>query len=392
MSANNASSGRSYSKLVATKLSSNFREATQVQTAALPDSAKLATEHVLVRNVFAGVNASDVNYTAGKYLPGVKPPFDCGFESIGVVIALGGSEAEQQQTRTKYQIKEGDTVAVVQYGAYAEYQIVRARLCIGFGRMAPSPALLPLLVSGLTASIALEQAGGIKIGSSDKSGKKLTVLVTAAAGGTGLFAVQLAKLSGHHVIATCSSPAKAAYLKQIGADRVVDYKSESLDAVLKKEYKKGVDVVYESVGGETFDVALKHLSVFGRLIVIGMIAGYTDQSAWQGSAKPRPHVSAYILGKSASVVGFFLNNYTHLWRSHAAILSQLVARGEMRSVYDTQLFRGVAACVDAVEYLYTGKNIGKVIVHILSEEDEAKLLNAYPKRDAAAQTPYKSKL
>ena len=65
-----------------------------------------------------------------------------------------------------------------------------------------------------------------------------TVLVTAAAGGTGQFVVQLAKAAGNHVIATCGSPDKAEYLKRLGADRVINYKNEDLKAVLKKEYPK----------------------------------------------------------------------------------------------------------------------------------------------------------
>jgi hypothetical protein len=99
-----------------------------------------------------------------------------------------------------------------------------------------------------------------------------TVLVTAAAGGTGMFAVQLAKLAGNHVVATCSSPAKVELLKRLGADRVVDYKVESLKAVLRKEYPKGVDLVYESVGGDMFRTAVGALADKGRLVIIGMMS------------------------------------------------------------------------------------------------------------------------
>ncbi len=80
-----------------------------------------------------------------------------------------------------------------------------------------------------------------------------TVLVTAAAGGTGQFAVQLAKLAGNTVIATCSTPEKVKLLKELGCDRVINYKTENLEQVLKSEYPNGVDIVYESVGGETFN-------------------------------------------------------------------------------------------------------------------------------------------
>jgi NADPH-dependent curcumin reductase CurA len=89
--------------------------------------------------------------------------------------------------------------------------------------------------------------------------------------GTGLFAVQLAKLSGAHVIGTCSADDKGLILTRLGCDRVVNYKKESLEQVLRKEYPKGVDVVYESVGGEFFDVAVRNLATKGRLIIIGVL-------------------------------------------------------------------------------------------------------------------------
>lgn len=72
-----------------------------------------------------------------------------------------------------------------------------------------------------------------------------TVLVTAAAGGTGHFAVQLAKRMGCHVVATCGGAAKVAALAELGADRIIDHTQEDVHAVLKKEYPKGVDLVYE---------------------------------------------------------------------------------------------------------------------------------------------------
>jgi NADPH:quinone reductase-like Zn-dependent oxidoreductase len=146
-------------------------------------------------------------------------------------------------------LKIGQHVAVSTYGLFAEYVNLSERLPLPVP--SPSPATLTLLVSGLTASIALHRAGGLDIlsltsaPSPSQSTKRRVVLVTAAAGGTGLFAVQLAKLCGCHVIGTCSSDDKSAVLKQLGCDRVINYKKESLAGVLKKEYPKGLDIVYE---------------------------------------------------------------------------------------------------------------------------------------------------
>ena len=92
-----------------------------------------------------------------------------------------------------------------------------------------NPAYLVSLINGLTASIALDKAGHIQAG--DK------VLITAAAGGTGQIAVQWAKQRGAYVIGLTSSAEKAAHLKQLGADHVINYREESLDLVLKERFR-----------------------------------------------------------------------------------------------------------------------------------------------------------
>jgi hypothetical protein len=100
------------------------------------------------------------------------------------------------------------------------------------------------------------------------------VLVTAAAGGTGHIAVQLAKLAGNHVIGTCSSEAKAQLLRELGCDREINYRTEDLDRVLKQEYPKGINLVFDCVGKEVFDTCVDNLAVRGRLVAIGFISEY----------------------------------------------------------------------------------------------------------------------
>jgi NADPH:quinone reductase-like Zn-dependent oxidoreductase len=115
---------------------------------------------------------------------------------------------------------------------FSEFAVVPARRALKVPCAAPE--VVALLTSGLTASIALEEVGRLQLpgnnskvtvsNSGGKQQKQRTVLVTAAAGGTGQFAVQLAKLAGCHVVATCGGAAKAQLLRQLGVDRVIDYK------------------------------------------------------------------------------------------------------------------------------------------------------------------------
>jgi len=319
----------------------------------------------------------------------VSPPFDAGFESVGVVVAAGSAVPASLQP--------GAAVAATGYGAFSEYQIVKARAALPLP--SASAHFLPLLVSGLTASVALNTTGEMKTVGVNGA-RQETVLVTAAAGGTGLFAVQLAKAAGHHVIATCSSDDKVAVLRSLGVDRVINYKKEEFGSVLRKEYPRGIDIVYESVGGEMFLECVKNLAVKGRLIVIGFISGYEDGSAWKGVAKngaaassgaavkatkkPPPPLPALLLGKSASIRGFFLNDYADQFKSHMAHLSQSVANGSLQSIVDPTRFVGLEQVPLALDRMYAGKNVGKVVVDLAPDQ--------HAQGEKAAPTPLASKL
>ncbi|KAJ9159604.1 hypothetical protein P3X46_025101 [Hevea brasiliensis] len=338
---------QSFEKIVVHTLSHNFRNATRIVST--PLRLPIEPHQVLVKVIYAGVNASDVNFSSGRYFTGnnkdlgSRLPFDAGFEAVGIIAALGESVRD---------LKVGTPAAIMTFGSYAEFTVVPAKHILPVPR--PDPEVVAMLTSGLTASIALEKAGQME------SGK--VVLVTAAAGGTGQFAVQLAKLAGNKVVATCGGKEKATLLKELGVDRVIDYKVENIKTVLKKEFPKGVDVIYESVGGDMFGLCLNALAVHGRLIVIGMISQYQGEHGWMPSNYTG--LCEKILAKSQTVAGFFLIQYGHLWQQHLDRLFDLFSTGKLKVSIDPKRFVGVHAVADAVEYLHSGKSVGKVVVCI----------------------------
>ncbi|KAJ3038545.1 Prostaglandin reductase 3 [Rhizophlyctis rosea] len=341
---------KTYKKYVVQKLSNNFVEATKLESKETSQLlASLPPDGVIVRHHYVGINASDTNYTAGRYNPKVKPPFDCGFEAIGEIVAIGSSVKRRELLQP---------VAVMSYGAFAELQLVRDREVIPIASLMPQT--LPLLVSGLTAQLALKYSG--------QNPRGETVLITAAAGGAGQMAVQLAKLAGNRVIGTCSSDEKGGMLKEIGCDRVINYKKESIDEVLKKEYPKGVDVVFESVGGDTFTQCLNNLAIRGRLIVIGSMSSYAKKNPEGSQTSTFTGVwtdtvqTVTLLQKSASITGFFLNHYTKDFAASLNDLSYAVADGKLRPIVETRDFNGIESIPSAIKYLHEGKNIGKVVV------------------------------
>ncbi|TVU00586.1 hypothetical protein EJB05_53975, partial [Eragrostis curvula] len=336
-----------FEKMVVHALSHNFRKATRLERVSL--RLPIEPHSALVKIIYAGVNASDVNFSSGRYFSGnakeaaAHLPFDAGFEAVGIVASVGDSVKH---------IKVGAPVALMTFGCYAEFMLVPAKRLLQVPR--PDPEVVAMLTSGLTASIALEKAGQMTSGQ--------VVLVTAAAGGTGQFAVQLAKLAGNKVVATCGDESKSELLASLGVDRVINYRKEKIKDVLKKEFPRGVDIIYEYVGGEMFDLCLNALAVYGRLVVIGMISQYQEADGW----KPQNYTELCekILGRSQTVAGFFLIQYSQLWQNHLEKLFDLYAAGKLKVSLNPKKFMGAASVPDAVEYLHSGRSVGKVIVCI----------------------------
>lgn len=351
MDYNRSSISSSMKKLVVNKLSPNFRDAVSIETVPVPTPTDPGD--MLIRNRYVGVNASDINYSAGRYDPSVSPPFPVGFEGVGEVVALGLSASAH--------FTVGDHVAYIGAGAFAEYTMVSMKKVIPLA--ASQPEALAVLVSGATASLALQRLGELKQGE--------TVLVTAAAGGTGQYAVQIAKMAGCHVVGTCSSSRKAEFLRSIGCDRAINYKQEDLAKTLRKEYPKGIDVVYESVGGSVFDLAVNNLAQHGRLLIVGFISGYQEQSGMQPIKGAALH--AKLLQKSASVKGFFLPHFMSDYGKCVGSLMQMQKEGRLVATMDFGLsdeggrFVGLESVYRAIDYMYAGRNIGKVVVELLPQ-------------------------
>jgi hypothetical protein len=331
---------RTYRKLIVVAPGPDFAAATRIVEAELPVPGP---GELLVRNLYAGVNASDPVAASGGYAQAAPPPFEVGVESCGEVVALGaGVEG----------FAIGEPVSVLGLGGgYAEYRLATAAQATRVARA--SPELTSLCVAGLTAAIGLHEAGEMASGE--------TLLVTAAAGGVGSYAVQLAKRAGNHVIGTCSDDGKAAWLRQLGCDRAINYRREDLDAVLSREYPQGIDLVFENVGRHTFDTALRHLAVFGRLVCIGAVSEYSSGLSWEVVSQVR--VYRALLGRSASLRGCFLPHYpAEVQRRHLQALTDLLAAGAIKAPIDPHEFRGLESVPDAVAHLHSGGNRGKVLI------------------------------
>ena len=330
-------------KIVVSTIGTSFRDCTQLVSENLDDSMHLPPGHLLIQMTAFGVNASDVNFTAGVYQPNVHPPFDCGFEGMGLVLRCGASTS----------IKEGSPVVVTQHGSFSNFFVAHEANCC----VVPSldARYMAVRLSGLTAAISLAECG------KPKSGE--VALVTAAAGATGHIAVQLLKMAGCHVIGTCSTSEKGEMLSKLGCDQVVNYKRENLREVLRRKYPKGVNLIYESVGGDTLTACAENIAIGGRILLIGSIAGYLDGTSWTKSGSMQ--LPPLLLRKSASLHGFFLPHFSSMFEYQYRNLMRLVEIGSLK-VHIDETFCGLSSVAAAEEHLHNGRNVGKVVVRVES--------------------------
>jgi NADPH2:quinone reductase len=237
-----------------------------------------AAGEVVVDVRAAGVNFPDLLITQGLYQFKPPTPFIPGGEIAGVVAAIGAGVTR---------VAVGDRVAATMlFGAFTERAAVPeaavTRLPDGISFEIGAATFLTYA----TTMHALVDRAAIKAGE--------TLLVLGAAGGVGTSAIQIGKALGARVIAAASSAEKLAYCEANGADELIDTSRENLKDRAKALSGNGVDVVYDPVGGEQTEAALRAMAWAGRLLVIGFASGVI------------PKIPANLtLLKSCSVVGVF---------------------------------------------------------------------------------------
>jgi NADPH2:quinone reductase len=213
---------------------------------------------ILIDTRAAGINFPDLLLIAGKYQVNMPPPFVPGIEVSGVVEAVG-----KGVTR----FSPGDRIiATPKAGGFAEKCVASDNLCMPLPTGMGFEEGAGFTITYATSYHAFRQSTELKPGE--------TVLVLGAAGGVGITAVEIAKALGAKVIAAASSDEKLAFAREAGADETINYSNLSLrDAVKNTTGGKGVDVVYDPVGGELAQMALRSLAWHGRYLVIGFASG-----------------------------------------------------------------------------------------------------------------------
>ncbi len=288
----------------------------------------------------ASVNFPDVLIIQNKYQYKPPLPFSPGSELAGVVKAVGADVKN---------VKPGDKViAYTTYGAFAEEVKTEA------GRLLPMPegmsyeeAASFVLTYG-TTDHALRDRGQLQAGE--------TLLVLGAAGGVGVAALEIGKAMGARVIACASSDDKLAVCREHGADETINYASEDLRERIKAlTGAKGVDVIYDAVGGQYSEPAFRSIAWRGRHLVIGFAAGEI----------PKLPLNLALL-KGAAVVGVFWGDFTRrepkAFAESARQLARWYREGKLKPHVSARF--PLAQAADAMNLLASRKAKGKVVVTI----------------------------
>ena len=295
-------------------------------------------DEILISVKACSVNFPDTLIIQGKYQFKPEFPFSPGSDVAGIVEKVGEDVKH---------LKIGDeVVSFIPFGGFAEKAIVKAKDCFPKPRgMSMVNASAFLLAYG-TSYHALKDRANLQKGE--------TILILGASGGVGLTALELAKLMGAKVITAASTKEKLDLCKQFGADEVINYTEESLkDRVKELTNGKGVDVIYDPVGGHFSELALRAIAWKGRHLVIGFANGEI----------PKIPINLTLL-KGASIVGVFWGAFAQNQpKESLENIKELLtwfAKGELKPHIDKTY--ALQNAPKALEDMMQRKTKGKIVI------------------------------
>ena len=261
---------------------------------------------------------------------------------------MGGGTVGEVVKSNNPRFKAGDHV--VGSGGWQLYSISDGQgLMKVDGKKIPLSAYLGVVgMPGVTAWYGLNNIIAPKKGE--------TVVVSAATGAVGSVVGQLAKFAGARTVGIAGGADKCAYAKsELGFDVCVDHRSKTFADDMKAALPKGVDGLFENVGGEPFKQTMRRLNPFARLAICGLIASYN------GDPTPLPDMRVMLVNR-ARMEGFIVSDHLALWPQALEELGSMVASGKLK--YRETVAHGIESAPDAFFGLLTGKNFGKQVVKL----------------------------
>ncbi|WP_439102077.1 NADP-dependent oxidoreductase [Congregibacter sp.] len=306
----------------------------------------LADGHVRVKTIYLSLDPTNRIWMsdADAYLPPVEIGEGMRGGSIGVVI------------ESRYdKVSEG---AIVNTGLshWARYNDISGSMVNVLPAIPGLPLTAfmgPLGATGMTAYFGLTDIGKPKAGD--------TLVVSAAAGAVGSMVGQIGKIHGCRVVGIAGADDKCQWLtEKAGFDAAINYKTEDVGKALDVHCPDGIDINFENVGGEIMDAVIARLNDFSRMPLCGLISSYNDTDA-----TPGPYSFANLLMRRTLLKGFIILDYLDRFPEGMEAMASWLMEGKI--CFETDVVEGLENAPASLERLFTGKNLGKLVVRVSEE-------------------------
>lgn len=297
--------------------------------------------HIHVRVNHVSVDPAMRSWITDKrsYIPPVKPGEVMRALGVGQVVASGSDLIAPGDWVTGFLGLTTDSVLPARHVQKVDTTVAD-----------PSAYLSGLGMTGYTAYFGLTEIGRPKAGE--------TVVISAAAGGVGSIACQIARDLGARVIGIAGGAEKTGWLRDtLKIDGVIDYKNEDIGAALHREAPNGIDVYFDNVGGVTLDEVLARINRNARIVLCGAISQYQDLFNTKG---PSNYIS--LITHSGLMQGFTMRDYMRRVPEALEYLLKLNAAGKL--IYRDHVLQGLESFPEAFKMLYRGENHGKLLIRI----------------------------
>ncbi|HMG36872.1 MAG TPA: NADP-dependent oxidoreductase [Blastocatellia bacterium] len=297
---------------------------------------------LLVHNLYLSLDPTNRGWAneADTYLPAVK---------LGDVMRGGTIGVVEESRNPDFAV--GDHVSGLL--GWQEYAVSNGA---GITKLPHNPAIPLTAYMGLFGHIGATAYFGLLDIGRPKEGE--TLVVSAAAGAVGSIVGQIGKIKGCRVVGIAGSEQKCRWLvDDLGFDAAIDYKKEDVSASLKQHCPNGIDIDFENVGGRIFDAVLAQINLRARIVLCGLISGYNA-----AEPVPGPYNFAMILIKRARVEGFIVMDYMNRAEEAFRDLGSWLMSGRLKYRVDEVV--GLEQAPTAINGLFTGSNIGKLVVKI----------------------------
>lgn len=314
--------------------------ALSLETEAMPE---LTDGQVLVKAAYLSMDAGTRMWMTERE-DSYQPPLELGTKMVGLV--LGHIAASRHDGFAKGDLVRG-------FGQWAEHAVIEPELA-GLVKVDENVGDIKqhfgvLGFNGWTALWGLQETAGVQAGHN--------VLVSAAAGATGVLACQIAKILGANVYGLAGGPDKCRWLEsELGITKAIDYKNDDIGAELAK-VEGGINAYFDNVGGPILDEVLPNMALYGRVALCGLLAQYKGDGRGQG-----PNNFDQILMKRLRVEGFFSPDFMDQGERLTVQLKAWLDQGLIDTPFDVT--DGIENVLTAYDKLFSGGNIGKVLVKL----------------------------